>query len=104
MRGTEVMFEIVAEPAGPTYEALLACALLDCNRFSVVTQASLHHDTSTFSFLSELSPFLVSERIVTEWPGTRLHGPTATLWTCELSQAAMPLLQRVQSLYSWRAP
>lgn len=97
------MLEIVHEPRGATYEALIRFALSLRGTFSLVTRgkplgANAEHD----HVLDRLRPFLIEEMKVKKWPGTRIHGGTAVLHRYRGEPAALTVLvDTVGGLYDW---
>jgi len=98
-------FTVTQEPRGEQYRALLGEALRHCDRFSLVQRSECIIDEAAKKVLVELSPHLREERTVSEWPGTKLLGGTATLREYELSEASAAILGRVaEGLYDWCQP
>jgi hypothetical protein len=93
------------EPRGDVYRAILRASLHYCSRFSVVqgTGRSIHDSAKLV--LLQLSPHLVKEQTVSEWPGTRLLKGTAILRQYELCEDSVTTLERTaQGLYEWCQP
>jgi hypothetical protein len=96
---------ITSEPRGELYRALLGEALRHCDHFTVVQRSERQIGESAETLLLELSSHLRQERAVTEWPGTKLLGGTATLREYDLSEASAAILARaVEGLYDWCQP
>jgi hypothetical protein len=96
---------ISQEPRDELYRAILRESLQHCLRFSLVqaTDRSIHDSAKLI--LSQLSPHLATEQIVSEWPGTRLLKGTATLRQYELCEASLTTLERAaQGFYDWCQP
>jgi hypothetical protein len=69
-----------AEPMREAYRGLLQFALTHSAAFSLVTRHDMKTRQSQDQCLDQLRPFLLDERDVREWPGTRIDG-MATLVT-----------------------
>jgi hypothetical protein len=98
------MFEIAVEPSGPAYQALISLALEDCATGAFITRPNLGRSATAAQLLDDLSPWILEETSVTEWPGTRLVDDVATLHRFETVPDIEPLLRRVDRLYGWLQP
>lgn len=99
------MIEIVIEPSGEVYKALIALALRECSSFSLVMRPSgLNFDQTANDFTDELASHLISENSASSWPGTQLLGDTAVVRHYKLDEVSARKLLAVSSLYSWQAP
>lgn len=97
-------FDIVTEPTGETYRALLAFAAEVSGSFSLVWRHQLSFDPSVAVLERVLRPFLIEETESSEWPGTRLIGHSATVRTYRLSPDSARALATAGGLFGWRSP
>jgi hypothetical protein len=96
--------DIIAEPVGQTYRALLAFAQRWSGSFSLVWRHQLSFDASAVSVEETLRPFLISESQTSEWPGTKLIGHLATVRTYRFSPASARELAIADGLFAWQSP
>ena len=97
------MIYITDEPKGETYQALLKFAVARCESFSLVWRYKMRPKPANDEMLAALAPFLISERDTNKWPGTELHGK-ATVRHYKFTRQVLPVLFRVDRLYSWLHP
>ncbi len=98
------MLTFYAEPMREAYRGLLRFALEISATFSLVTRHDMKANRDHERCLDDLRPFLLEERKVKEWPGTRIHG-TATLRLYKAdSEALETLYGAVRGLYRWVQP
>jgi hypothetical protein len=97
-------FDIVIEPAGETYRAVVAFATRLSSSFSLVWRHQLSFDASAAAVERELRPFLFEEIETSEWPGTTLIGHSATVRTYRLSAGSARALATARGLFDWQAP
>ena len=97
-------FDIVTEPKGQTYRALLAFAAGFSDSFSLVWRHQLSFDTSAAVLEGVLRPFLIKEAESSEWPGTSLIGHAATVRTYRLSPDSARALATAGGLFAWESP
>jgi len=94
-----------AEPMNEAYRGLLQFALAHSATFTLVTRHDLKTRKSHNQCLENLQPFLLEEREVCEWPGTRLINGTATLRRYKaVPDAFEPLYGAGKGLYQWVQP
>jgi hypothetical protein len=98
------MIELVSEPAGSVYEALIALAVNECSTFTLVEQPGLRFADAAIRLNLDLAQHLVSELSATAWPGTQLGGGKAVVRRYRLNQDSQRLLLAVPSLYAWQSP
>lgn len=98
------MLEIAIEPSGTAYRALISLALQDCATGGLITRPTLGRTGSAAKLLADLSPWILEETSVREWPGTRLTDGVATLHRFEAVPEVEPILARVERLYAWLQP
>lgn len=96
--------DIVAEPVGPVYVALLAFAENRSARFSLVWRHQLLFDDSAAALAAELRPFLVEANETSEWPGTTLFGHQATVRLYSCSSESTRVLALAGGLFAWESP
>jgi hypothetical protein len=102
--GDRETFEIMAEPRGESYEALLTIARRVASTFSLVWRNQLRFDRSSGEIREKLAPDLTREEEASEWPGTTIYGATASVCHYALSQRSVEILREAEGLYSWLAP
>ena len=98
------MIDIVSEPRGKMYLALLQVAKKHCASFSLVWRDEFRFGESARNLERSLQPFLIREEHTDEWPGTRLLGNKAQVRHYRVTDESLSLLGEVEGLYSWRAP
>lgn len=96
------VLEIVKEPQGQIYKALVRFTAERCNSFSLVWCRQLDFDPSAQQFAVALQPWLISEAETKSWPGTK--GPLALVRHYRMVRGSGEILQSVEGLYSWLAP
>jgi hypothetical protein len=100
-----IIIDITEEPHGDVYRMLVDIASRRCAYFHLVMRPSLPVDESARAMLKKLQPWLEEERQVSQWPGTVLHGHTATLYLFRLDRQVSKILQdSAEGLYDWIAP
>jgi len=98
------MLTFHAEPMREAYRGLPQFALTSSAAFSLVTRHDMKTRQSHDQCLDQLRPFLLDERDVREWPGTRIDG-TATMRRYKADPAALePLYGAVKGVYRWVQP
>jgi hypothetical protein len=97
-------FTVTAELRGSLYIAVLREALHHCSRFSLVERTMPVPGKSVAATSAQLSAYLLQERSVSEWPGTRLLRGSAILREYALSEASVEQLGAVEGIYDWRHP
>jgi hypothetical protein len=96
-------FDLGKEPAGAVYRALVAAAAEVCDAFLLVRREATNE--SALGVIEHLSPWLIEESEVSEWPGTELLGHTATVYKFKATAETLAFLaQRVDRLYAWCQP
>jgi hypothetical protein len=98
------VIDVLSDPTGDTYRAILNLAMDECETFSLVWLDQLRFLPSAEEIAGRLTPHLIAEVRAVEWPGTRLLGPTARLRRYRISEVSMAVLAERASLFSWRAP
>jgi len=98
------LVRILAEPAGPTYAAVLRFALRQNSLFSLVWRDQLQFAGSAAAIADTLRPALVRQRRTREWPGTTILGHSATLRLYRMTPSTLPTLASAERLYAWVAP
>jgi hypothetical protein len=96
--------DIITEPVGPTYRALLAFAERCSGSFSLVWRHQLSFAASAAVLEGVLRPFLIEETETSTWPGTRLIGHSATVRTYRLSPDSARALATADGLFAWQSP
>jgi hypothetical protein len=100
-----VQFDLIQEPRGADYAALLQIGLNSCDRFSLVMRAEVRASDEALAVLQHLRFAMIGEYSVSEWPGTTLRSGEATLYQFAFSRAAAFVLsENVDGLYDWAQP
>jgi hypothetical protein len=90
---------------GETYRALVRFAQFAKDTFTLVERHKLKVGPSSRALLEKLSPCLLTEERVSEWPGTDLVTLRATLRRYKLNAVSSEvLLAATDSLYGWTQP
>jgi hypothetical protein len=97
-------FDIITEPVGKTYRALLVFAANFTGSFTLVWRHQLSFDASAAALEGVLRPFLIRETETSEWPGTTLIGHSAILRTYRISADSAQALATANGLYAWQSP
>lgn len=98
-------YDIVGNPSGLTYRALLQASLPFCTSVTVAARPSLGLNATGRNVISQLAPFLTREYEASSWPGTRLLRGTATVYQFRLTgQVVDAMSQTSDSLFSWIQP
>lgn len=95
---------IVSEPAGEVYVAILRLASEVCASFSLVWQEQLSFNSTAQVIQDALKPSFVREERTDQWPGTKLMNHCATVRYYEVSSESIRVLQSASHLYSWLSP
>jgi hypothetical protein len=98
------MIEFTNEPRGATYSRLIDIAQTQCTRFSLVWRNDRRNKRHQSELGRRLKPFVLSDIITNEWPGTWTFPYAHNLCTYELSQETATALKMVEGLYDWLAP
>ena len=101
------MYDVIAEPRGEIYEALLMYAQKVCPYFLLVETPGIPGiDSEDTAVLLSLLEFLVEEKATKEWPGTVLLGKgEAKVFTFDFTlESARILLGITDGLYEWQRP
>jgi hypothetical protein len=96
--------DILREPRGDAYAALLALAAERCASFSLVWPDRLAASVGADTVAVSLSPDLVREARVAQWPGTQLLDDTARVRHYALTPESLLVLRSAPGLYAWQGP
>jgi hypothetical protein len=96
--------DIMEEPRGETYRALLRFAAARCQTFSLVWRDQLAFKPAALDIAAVLEPYLVAHFHTDTWPGTHLLGHKAAVRQYRLEPATLAVLEAAEGLYSWQAP
>ena len=96
--------DILREPSGAAYAALLSLAAERCTTFSLVWPDRLAGSVGADTVAVSLSPYLVREARVMQWPGTQLLDDTARVRHYALSPDSLHVLRSAPGLYAWQGP
>ena len=99
-----VQIDIVREPRGAEYRALLSLLASKATSFSLVWRHQLEFGPAAEILRKRLAPYLLRTEGVSEWPGTKLLTTMATIRFYTAAEAAMSILGEAGSLYAWKAP
>ena len=87
------------------YFSILDYGVSCAGTFTLVERSELALSDDAKHVLRELEPHLISLAMVTEWPGTRLHGPgAAKLRRYRLVNDSATILRAAAGLYAWVQP
>ena len=89
---------------GEDYLGLLELARQTESLVGLVWREQLAFSPAALQIADELKPSLVDERLVDEWPGTRLFGSQAWYRLYRCDDHSLPILARVGRLDGWKAP
>ncbi|MDA1324473.1 MAG: hypothetical protein O3C34_06990 [Proteobacteria bacterium] len=100
------MYDLIEEPRGKIYQALLMYAQKKCPYFLLVEPPGAGVDSEGTAVLLSLVQFLVEEKATKEWPGTiHLGNREATAFTFNFTPESLGLLlDATNGLYEWRLP
>lgn len=98
-------YDIIAEPHdGALAELITFCADRSKEVLLVVREKDWLTDSAR-RFLSEVSPWLISQEQSSEWPGTCLISATASISKFSITPHFMSILrEHVTRLYQWQQP
>ena len=99
-----VQIDVVREPRGTEYRALLSLIASKATSFSLVWQHEFEFGPAAEILRKRLAPYLLRTEGVSEWPGTKLLTTMATIRFYATTKAAMSILAEAGSLYAWEAP
>lgn len=100
------MIDIVSEPTGAVYHALVSYAFEQCEEFLLVTRNQLSIEDSAKAILRALKPWQSGQVEASAWPGTELLDRSKApvyYFRCR-SEAASILQTAVNGLYGWQQP
>lgn len=98
-------YTIATDVKSDAYRKLIKCAQSSCSEFILVVRPSMPFAMPGVDVLDELTPFYISVKVESEWPGTRLFDQTATVYRCRLLDGSVSVLQKsAESLFSWLQP
>ena len=100
-----MQYGFVREPAGDAYLDLLELCGSIAATASLVIRNVKWLDDDALAVMERLRPFQVSARESSEWPGTRLIGHTAAVYSYRVDAALVAALQAsATGLYQWQHP
>jgi hypothetical protein len=99
-----VSIDIIREPRGAEYRALLSLLASKAASFSLVWQHEFEFGLAAEMLRKRLTPFLLRTESVSEWPGTKLLTTMATIRFYATAEACISILAEAGSLYAWEAP
>lgn len=91
------------EPRGELYQQLIRLGRTHCATFSLVRRSRLGWSEEAARVVSELAPFLHSEQLSKQWPGTR-SSQAAQVWRWTLTRESASILQTAEGLFDWQQP
>jgi hypothetical protein len=104
---TYSIFDIEVEPTGDDYSGLLSAGAQICDSFGCVIRPGEPLLGSVADMLTALGPFLISDEMMSEWPGTRLLGKNdkARVLRYLLNGLTLDTLDAASDrLYAWEHP
>ena len=104
---TASVFDIVAEPRGHLYRALIKWCASRCAAALVVVRDCAALSERAQDVLCQLDPALATIEIAQQWPGTTLLSSRdrAAVYRYELTAPIVEVLAAaVDGLYEWKAP
>lgn len=97
--------DILREPRGPDYRALLRFMTPRARSFSLVWRHQLRHGPSADAIHARMEPDLLNVVETAAWPGTVLYGgELALVRFYRVTAETMAVLAEASGLYSWRVP
>jgi hypothetical protein len=95
----------IAEPRDHIYRCLLQEAVNQASTAYLLVRGSLDLSTNARDCLERLEPYLISDDVVSEWPGTTLFGDRARMLMYKTSTPLLRILEsRADGLYEWTQP
>ena len=98
------VFNIIHEPTGPLYCALLDLLASRAETFSVVWRGQLDFSKNANRLTQDMKPYLEQEHMTNRWPGTILMGHKATVRKYRITPESLEFLKATKRLYAWLAP
>jgi hypothetical protein len=98
------MIQIVREPRGRIYRALLAHAIGRTSHFSLVWRQQLTFHPTADQYEAALRPFLCEETLTDRWPGTQLLDSLAAVRRYLITADSIRMLEPPGRLFAWLAP
>ncbi len=99
------MIQLLEEPTGSAYKALLTLAMERCDTCLFVKRDQLPLEQSGYTFVEQLQPYLKDVKRLQQWPGTRLLGHFAEVYEVRCAQQLVELLtSATKGLYGWLQP
>jgi hypothetical protein len=100
-----MMLNLLAEPSGEEYRALVKAARVACEEALLVVRRGVPMSHDGEALLGRLKPFTLRVDECSEWPGTTLLQDTATVHRFRFSEQCAELLcGAARGLYSWLQP
>ena len=100
-----MILNLLAEPVGRDYCALLTAGQAVCDEVSLVVRPGISLSPNGEKLLIQLESFILQVGEKSEWPGTRLLQETATVYRFKFSSRCAEILSSAASgLYSWVQP
>lgn len=94
---------IIKEPRGKVYEALINYGVNHCKCFSLVWRDEFEPAPKAKKIEKMLKPFIIREEHTNKWPGTELIGHNAYVRYYRFTPESNQILLDKKSLYSWLA-
>ena len=98
------MIRIVKEPSAEIYVSLLKFAESQCESFSLVWRKQFKFAPSAQAVARDLSPFILTNDLTSEWPGTELIGHKAIVRRYRITKESISRLFEPGRLYGWQQP
>ena len=99
------MIDLIREPRGETYAAMIDLAARRGGKASLVIQFSLPISPEAEAVRQRLEPYVLTKEMSDSWPGTKLHGDKALVTRFSLTPACASILKTsTNALYGWTLP
>jgi hypothetical protein len=96
-------YSIKQEPRGQIYEVLINAAARNCEFVTLIVRPKLGLSSLGMKVLELLRPFLIEQKEVDEWPGTKLLQGSATLLKYCLNESVAQILKTsAEGLFDWQ--
>jgi hypothetical protein len=93
------------EPRGEAYKMLLDYAKAFCDKALLVVRPDMPLADSALAVLRRIEPYVQETRSMCSWPGTKLFGLSANVYTLKYHNESCAFLkQQVDGLFGWTQP
>ena len=99
------MYEIINEPKNGIYSKLIDFLTIRCDSFILIKRDQLEFNQNCCKIIDLLKPYLIKKTNSNEWPGTKLFGHSAIIYSFECNcKTGLILKNACNGLYSWLSP